>query len=493
MRYLPAGYNDQTESKFLEIWMKNEDRTRGKIYVDLGQISEDVIPNDTLDTEDNPVIPSTNPRVVQGNGILDNGEDTGLDGINLPDPQDSAYWDGTDYPKTPSYDDWSYSVSDRDNYEHINGTQGNADDENGRYPDSEDLDGDNYLDLSNHFFRYGFEFGSPQDSIKYIAGGETNPNGWRLWRIPLTDMLQTVGSPDWTQITYARIWMTGFSDTGKVSIATLELTGNDWKEFSGAGAPPSTPGGGSGGGGEYVSVAVVNTHENPGYYPPPGVLGEVDPITNVRAKEQSLALMVHGLPTTGPSWVVRTLYQYESLIEYKRLKLFVHGGGQQMMTFPEDQIEFLFRFGYDTTANYYQYVETLYPGWDSRNEINIVLSDLTSLKLSRPLGADSTEFGMVYNDQGDSIIVVGNPSLTTIRYLCFGVRRKHPEPPVLRLSTEIWVDELRVSDIYRDPGMAGRAAMTVAFADLASFNAEVVSQQAEFHNINIRSPGDNPE
>ena len=414
MRYLSAGYSNQTDSKYLEIWLKNENRNTGKLYIDLGQISEDVIPNDTLDTEDEPVYSSGNPRVVVGNGILDEGEDVGLDGVAGDDNTAGAdYWfiDGLSNPAVPSNDDWEYTVSDRDNYRHINGTEGNADDENGRYPDSEDLDGDNFLDLSNNFFRFGFEFNNDQDELKYVAGGQTNPNGWRLYRIPLTDTLQIVGFPNWTQIEYARIWMTGFTSEAAVTIATMELVGNDWRETT-----PTD----SGGDRDYISVAVVNTHENPGYYSPPGVLGEVDPITDVRSKEQSLSLLVNGLPPENTVWVTRTLYQTLSLIEYKKLKLFVHGGGHQMMTFPDDQIEFLFKFGADTANNYYQYIETLYPGWDSKNEVIIDFNVLTSLKLDRP--PDTTRWGDVYNDQGDSILIQGNPSLTNIRYLSLGLR-----------------------------------------------------------------------
>jgi hypothetical protein len=484
MRYLPAGYNDQSDAKYIEIWLKNERRNTGKLYIDLGQISEDVIPNDTLNTEDRPVPGSNpvNPRQAYGNGILDEGEDVGLDGHAGTDPIDHWYINGLGNPSVPSLDDWSYTVSDYNNYDHINGTEGNADDENGRYPDTEDLDGDGYLDLADNFFRYGFEFNNPQDELRYIAGGQDNPNGWRLYRIPLTDTLQTVGQPYLTQIQYARIWMTGFTSEAKVSIASIELVGNDWRE---------TVQVDSGGDRDYLSVAVVNTHDNADYYSPPGVLGEVDPITEVRSKEQSLALQIHGLPPQNPAWVTRTLYTQQSLIEYRKLKMFVHGGGSQIVTFPEDQVEFLFKFGADTSSNYYEYIETLYPGWDTKNEIDIDFDVLTALKLDRP--SDTTRWGEVYNSGGDSILVQGNPSLTNIRYLAFGVRRKHREPPVLKISTEIWLDELRVSDVYRDAGLAGRASMTVNFADLANFSADINAQQAEFHNINIRTPGSGPQ
>jgi len=47
MRWLSAGYSDQSDSKYIEIWIKGD---KGRLHIDLGQISEDVIPNGKLDT-----------------------------------------------------------------------------------------------------------------------------------------------------------------------------------------------------------------------------------------------------------------------------------------------------------------------------------------------------------------------------------------------------------------------------------------------------------
>jgi hypothetical protein len=54
------------------------------LHIDIGQISEDVIPNNRLDTED---------KAEAGirNGLLDDGEDIGLDNMAGADPGD--YWD----------------------------------------------------------------------------------------------------------------------------------------------------------------------------------------------------------------------------------------------------------------------------------------------------------------------------------------------------------------------------------------------------------------
>ncbi|MCK7526747.1 MAG: hypothetical protein MZV64_58700 [Ignavibacteriales bacterium] len=59
--------------EFLEFWLKIENApNNAKVYLDIGRISEDVIPNRKLDTEDK-----------DGNDAIDvdGKEDTGIDGL----------------------------------------------------------------------------------------------------------------------------------------------------------------------------------------------------------------------------------------------------------------------------------------------------------------------------------------------------------------------------------------------------------------------------
>ncbi|KAB2919562.1 MAG: cell surface protein SprA, partial [Bacteroidetes bacterium] len=97
---------------FIEVWVRVNkgtiDSTR-KVYINLGSISEDVLVNSSLDTED---------KGAFKNGILNEGEDTGIDG--LTDEQErntfasflaSNTW-GPDLPDPtddPSGDNWSWN------------------------------------------------------------------------------------------------------------------------------------------------------------------------------------------------------------------------------------------------------------------------------------------------------------------------------------------------------------------------------------------------
>ena len=219
-----SGDYDQTQTKFFEIWMKGE---RGKITIDLGQISEDRDGNGILNTEDIPV------GGLIGDGILDDAEDVGLDGCTdgyedgwgaCLDPEGPSY---SDYlgsgetklinsfsdvdPQDPNGDNWEYSEGSND-YSRINGTEKNALDA-GRYPDTEDLDRTGFLDRSNDYFTKSFSL----TDTTYLAG-ETRKDGvatgWRLFRIPLVDFEKRNPGQDreWNNIHHLRI---GVSDVDK--------------------------------------------------------------------------------------------------------------------------------------------------------------------------------------------------------------------------------------------------------------------------------------
>ena len=67
-----AGAADLSTSQYLELWIRGD---RGQLHIDLGTISEDVDGNFDLNTED---LLDNGVR----NGIVDSGEDVGMDGDN---------------------------------------------------------------------------------------------------------------------------------------------------------------------------------------------------------------------------------------------------------------------------------------------------------------------------------------------------------------------------------------------------------------------------
>lgn len=508
MRALSPGFFDQTESKFLEIMVQGGS---GILRINLGQISEDVIPNKRLDTEDVP-----GPGGIRDR-ILDPSEDVGLDGMANNDPRAVAaggdFWDingnGIQEPWEPySFDDWSY-VERSNDYRQINGTENNAND-GIRIPDTEDINNNGAVDLVNNYFEYKINLDkfSPdtvfiaggQDSTVFI-GGQPRDIGWYLYRIPLSMPDTVVGSPDLTLIEYARLWVDGVIEPINISIAEISLVGNEWRELN-----PND---------ERLAIAVINTHDNPDYRPPEGVEGVRDRITQVRAKEQSLVLKVNELEADSTVLARKSFFEPQNYIRYERMRMYVYGSDfTSRHIYPtvgnepdpsdidKSDIMFFLRFG-SNDNNYYEVRELVFGGampqigdWDARNEIDINLAQLTNLKLD-------TSFVRLRQQFPDSIFEVqvaptqwfrirGEPSLTNVRSLAIGVRNTGRLERNIRYTGEIWINELRLSNIEKEKGMAMRARMDLSLSDFISVNAELNKQDADFHNVATRfGTGDN--
>ncbi len=187
--------------------------------------------------------------------------------------------------------------------------------------------------------------------------------------------VRVVGNPTLTNIRFARMYLTGITDSIRIQIVQNDIVSNEWfPDF----IPPDSI--------EYISAAVINNHENPDYYSPPGVQGEIDPITNLRQREQSLALKINHLGSSGAPkefFVAKNLFQQINMIEYKRLKMFIHGGGEDETQFTDGQYQLVLRLGTsysNTDANYYEIVKTVRKGWDPRNNIDVGMNDLSILR-----------------------------------------------------------------------------------------------------------------
>jgi len=461
MRAFGQGSYDQTRTKFLEVWVKGD---TGVLKIDLGEISEDINANGLKDTEDS---------VVSGiqDGILSPGEDIGLDGMT--DAQEQAYYDTT--LPDPSGDNWNYEITN--DYSHINGTQGNAKDpDRGYRPDTEDINYDGVLDKINSYFEFTLDLQQDYDSSPYFVDN-TDYNGWRLYRIPLEDVPDSnkVGGPDWDRIKYARLWLTSPESTA-VQIASIQLVGNRWQSSgvklmneSSSFDPVDTIQ-------ESFNIFVINTYENEGYDPPTGVAGVLDRNTGVREREQSLVFRYKELKR-GHSGMAYRIHRGEDYTNYQKLKMFVHS--------KEDDscIIFFYRMGTDI-KNYYEYQTKIYKGWDSRNEVNIDFSQITALKNYMLMNPPKDSTG--YRDTtAGNYKVVGTPSLSSVSWFAMGVYSdtlKQDSSKVV--SGEIWVDELRITDVRKVPGWYYTGGVSTKFADLISLDFTFSRKDSEFRGLN---------
>lgn len=199
-------------SRYFDVTIKGN---IGQIHFDIGEISEDIIPNGKLDIED---------RLRSGirNGILDPDEDIGLDLMSGSDPSD--WWDINsngirDNDEPVSYDDWYYSSSEWSNYEKINGTEGN-----GRL-DTEDLNDSESLDLKDDYFEYSLNLDkSSIDTLLIERSLPTNEkNGWFTYQINLNNPTKIIGNRTQLKPKFLRIWVDGFAQKAEISIVVIDF------------------------------------------------------------------------------------------------------------------------------------------------------------------------------------------------------------------------------------------------------------------------------
>ena len=482
MRALPASFFDQTQTKFLEIWVKGNE---GRLSIDIGHISEDANADSRYDTEDEPI------GGTIGNNLLDEGEDTGVDGcsdINETGVIEYQCYNSTDAnspppaydPSTnpdPNADNWQYDPNVRPiEYRRINGTEGNQRDEGGFLPDTEDLNGNTFLDIRSDYFEYSFWLDGRDDHL--IAGGRINKRGWRLYRLPITEYSYKSGqNVTFQDIQYIRIWVDGLTRENSIQIATIELVANEWQELGvmreGSDVFDKSD--------SSFAVTVVNTEDNSDIYdgtrsnsdpdlqPPPGVTGVEDRITRVRAKEQSLVLSFDELAPGAVGAARKVFFQDQDIARYGKLKMFVHG--DKHFGRDSSSVEFFIRLG-RSDESYYEISGPVYPGWDSRNHLEISLAELTNLKLK-----EGNEFRL---SDGKRVNIVNSPSITRLRQIVVGVRNKRKVTPI---SGQIWLDELRVSDISREGGIAARGSVGLKIADVGNVNVSIDRVDADFHKV----------
>ncbi|MCX6144924.1 MAG: cell surface protein SprA, partial [Ignavibacteriales bacterium] len=390
---------------FIELWV-NLLRVQPtlKLNIDLGLISEDVVPDNKLDTEDG----------IDGatrTGILRQGEDVGLDGLSN-DQEKQAYPDFirkyTQYTTDPSGDDWVRPPASSGyyaDYEGINGTEGNSASDVGRFPDTEDLNRNNVLDRANSYFEYEVSLDPTSSDFRhYLAGGN---NGWYQIRIPLNEYKRTVGDPTFGSVEALRVWLTGAQDTTILRIAEFNLVGNQWEELV---KNDST-----------FRISVVNIEDNPDYISPlPRLRDPNQPDQVVLLNEQSLNLNVNGLKDGESRQAIKRFpIRPLDLFSYRAMRMFVHGDtafGRQIhyVDTTNYDLEFFLRFG-DDSLNYYEYRAPIRPGWDP-NDANIIFGEITAIKLGRDsVKSLSARVPTSNGPPGSTYQVRGQPTLTNVR------------------------------------------------------------------------------
>lgn len=486
MRYLPnaAGLLDQNIA-YLEIWMKassadQSDLRHGRLYVDLGRVSEDVIPNGRLNSED--LVVST-----IANNSLNPGEDVGLD--MLPDSAERRVYadfvaanqgDPDLDPNDPSGDDWLYRAGSGD-FSNLNGTEGNGGSVDGRLPDTEDLNSNGATDQVDLYAEYEV----PLDSFYVDSLGRDVLNplivggvAWHQIRIPLVQATRIIGGDQSIQsvlreVQYMRLWVSGVEKPVSIRIAQMDFVGNQWLERS---QNDST-----------LKVSTVNIEDNSTYTSPPGVIRERDktqPDKVIYGNEQSLALILNGLVRGDSRQVYRSFAARPlDLFNYKAMKLFVHGDPAFGFFGPDRyDAEVFIRFGSDS-LNFYEYRQPVRPGWDPLNDMNIVFSELTAVKAIRDSIYKLYTQPVKGGPPGATYGIRGSPSLRQVREISIGVENPAVQGSTTPLVGQVWVNELRLTDVNNAKGYAYHFDSQVKLADLGGVSFNYAKTDPNFHAL----------
>ena len=442
-------------------------------------------------------------------------QDLGLDGLN--DTEETNRF-GSQFGSDPANDNYNYyrgSDLDANNasiltrYRNFNKTQGNSPTVNNStesyptsatsFPDIEDINKDQTMSSVESYFQYKVDI----DPNKFIVGqnnivdekivsvvlpnGETRQTKWYQFRIPISSPSETIGSiSDFNSIRFMRLFLTKFKIPVVLRFGELELVRGDWRRYTKTQVeninPPQ----------ELTEeenrdfeVGVVNIQENEYKVPipyrlPPGLRREKlqGTTTLQQQNEQSLLIKVTDLePGQTRSVFKNTRFDMRM---YNSLKMFLHAesiAGQT--TINDDEFVAVVRLGSDINDNFYQFEIPLKitpfgasiaeEVWPSENELIANLKEFGKLKLERAnSGAVSfTElYPTVANAPDAKIRVKGNPNLGNIRTIMLGVKNNSN----FTKSTEIWFNELRVSDYDNEGGWAAVVNADANFADFADIS-----------------------
>jgi len=443
-RQLTTTDFEQSNVEFMEFWIQDPyfennaviPSTGGKLTINLGSISEDVLrdgrklyenglPEDGSETNTPLPIDREWGKVPQNQALIyafdSQGEgrtnqDLGLDGFSDFEEVNSGIYAtaAADNPNDPAGDNYVYylnttgSVLER--YYNYNGTQGNSpvnvsDTNRGSttLPDVEDLNRDNTMNTIDSYYQYEIdikstEFVVDQNFVKDIKSFQrTMPDGtiksgrWIQFRVPLrgTHAQSVNGISDLRSIRFMRMFLSGFSEKVVLRFGTLDLVRGDWRSYTQSldGEADNTMDNTD------FEVGSLNTQENSdSYVTPPGI--ELEELysnnTVLRQKEQSLSLTVKNLEVKDS----RAVYKNISIdmLQFKKMRMFIHAESvENELALGDRELAAFIRMGTDLTNNYYQIEVPLRPSsnsllatevWPSENEIDLQLEVLKQIKAS---------------------------------------------------------------------------------------------------------------
>lgn len=586
MRAIDQTDFETANIEFVEFWLQDPfmkttqfpngytNPAGGKLYINLGNISEDVLrdgrrfyenglptptqPNLAVDSSTTwgkaPVIPIQITQAFSNDPADREYQDVGFDGINDADEARKRQLDflnpmqailGANNPafqklKTdPSgdnfvnYRDSKYDASNAGilkRYKDFNLNQGNSPINlqndfvvaSTLYPDNEDLNRDNTVNESEEYFEYKVDItpGALQVGQNFITdkrlvnikyeNGTSGTETWYQFRIPVARYTRKVGDiPDFKSIRFMRMYMTGWEDSVTLRFARLDLVRNNWRQFafelSRDGSATSTANNTF----TTLNTLAVNIEENDRRTPipyriPPGI-ERVQQLANggvnILQNEQSLSMQVRNLISGDARGVFKPLSN--DLRMYRQVNMFIHAE-ELVPTDPaysplkDTSLFATVRIGQDILNNYYEVKIPLkitvptgpnIPAdsiWPSVNNLDFNIQDLIDLKDRRNKQPGSSPTVYYSEKIGKREYgIYGNPNLGEVRSIFVGVENPfRPDGP--NLSAEVWINELRLSNINQEGAWAAIGRVDMQLADLGTLSVSGSHRTTGFGSIEQR-------
>ncbi|MBK9256009.1 MAG: cell surface protein SprA [Saprospiraceae bacterium] len=447
-------------------------------------------------------------------------QDLGFDGINDEEEQnkfrswliDNDLQQVTEVFQDPANDNFVFfndsSLETENNllnrFKNFNGPEGNAPLNNAggatefvrgnRYPDTEDLNNNKSLDQAESYYEYRVKIKNNNGELDTLnldfyrqtlevpkENGRTEK--WYQFQIPINKGTPIGDIAGFRSIQFMRLYMTNFESAKTFRLAQFQILRSQWRKqdpicFGPDAAPPG------------FSVDDVGFEENSSKTPfpyriPKGIVRQqtAGTIINQFQDEKSMALIFNNLSQNCEVSVSKLARVNLNL--YKRIQMFVHAE-HKTDTIEDKKLAIFLRVGKDFVNNYYEYVLPLTMSklkgdirtdssssniWPNANFVNLPLDSLVELKRIRY--RNSLPFNVMYGvalneDRGDSIKIIGNPSLGAVKVFQVGVRNITTGQE--NFAGEVWINELRVLGFDEEGGVAAQARLQIQMADLGEIN-----------------------
>ena len=469
MRAINSTNFEQGNVEYIQFWVLDpfvgngatKSSNSGKIYFNLGEISEDVLKDGRKQYENGlgPDQVVTNPRPLWGNvpasqsliytfdtnSTNRSNQDIGLDGLKNDD--EAVTYSNFATETDPAADDYKYYLNTSgdvlERYKNYNGTDGNSavsiDTPNRgatTIPDVEDINRDNTMNTINAYYEYSIDMKPAMEvgqnfvtdirnTQVELPDGSTTEARWIQFKIPVSQPQNTIGNiTDFRSIRFMRLFMTGFANPITVRFGALELVRGEWRRFTNTLQATDTNVDDDR---TELDVLAVNLQQNNercpiNYITPPGVVREqlYNNNTVINQDEQSLSLRVggEGLEPKDARGVFKNISV--DMRQFNKLKMFIHAESlPNEIAIRDNQMIGFIRIGNDFTQNFYQIeipLKVTLPSsssnsncsplspevvWPEENQIDLALELLTQLKI-KAMGIDPTTLpqdGIYYQNE----------------------------------------------------------------------------------------------